>query len=1392
MDTELADGREGIAAPPVWLFEHLSEGVLLVASDGRVLYANPAALRHLALPHVPATLQQMAEDGLSSEQWRTLLEQAPATIEIVSASQALHIEAVPQQWQGGKFVQFVLSPTSRAPAAPPVAAGSEARALVEEQLLSLSRISHELKATLLLEDILRLVLDEALRNTPASSGQISLLSGDGELRKDVTRGAEFSLPEAEAQAMARQRSVTVGDFSIAGETFAALLTPIVFAGEVAGLIQLVAPAEGAKGPFTPATATFLTALANHAAVAIGGAQRFSELQERNTLLQQQTQQIERFVEASRVFQSDRPLDEVYEDLVYAIQEGAGYNVVLLSLAEQEEHGEWLLRRVTAAGLPLEHRRELQQTHQHWAVIEKLLQPEYQLGSAYFVPAEDAAERYPDLALHREADLFPALPARAGDGDAEMWHENDLFFIPMRDSRGQPLGLIRLAAPHDGSRPDLSTARVLEVFSNQAANAIENVQLFHNMRDYAIELHQLHTVSQQTLREPDFDEKLQLIVDGVQLAGWNRASLLLRDEHLGGTRLITSGLSDEERDALKEQILESDSWREHFSAPELTRYRRGSSYFIPHGVDPAYKKAVLGRSTEEGGDVGTDGWHPQDVLIRPLYDHQARLVGLLAMDEPVDGRRPSERKLQTSDLYAQFAISVVEHYRLFGEMERRSQELQTLFEASQALARALDQEGVLRAMGEHMLDAVDADGYAIYTLSRDREESFILDNISEQPELEGLIPAARLERERMELATEVLQSGEIASRLLRRKPEEPRTAVATGAANTHTMIMMPLTLGGEIFGIVELLKVGQQEALAEEKRKLLGAILNQSSTALETAHLIEELDDRVEKRTEALAAESERVKILLRIATELTTSLERARVLNLGLQLVNDVVNAERGIIMLLDEAGEELVTHAATGLDTPISRDGLRSGLRRSDGLAGWVIENRKAVVVADAGAHEAWSREEAKAYRSVLAVPLLASDSVIGVMILSDRQPALFTQEQLSLVEAAATQIASAIQNASLYDLTRQQAQKLGAMARDAQIEVAKIQSILESIADGVVVAEADGTIVMANMPSAHILNLPREQLIGRSVGELMGLYGETGDVWVQTIDAWAEEADELERRVSLKSQMELEDKTVLVHAAPVFANEIYFGTISIFRDITKEVEADRMKSDFVSTVSHELRTPMTSIKGYADLMLLGAAGKLNPPQQRYLDVIKKNAERLKTLVDDLLDISRIETGKTQLKLQPVDIAQLIDDVVRQHVRGRLQEEEQGIEVATEVAPSLPLANADPDQVTRILTNLVDNAMNYTPAGGQVTLRARALGEMIQISVRDTGIGISEEDQKQIFERFYRVEDDRTKDIPGTGLGLSIVRSLVEMHGGELTLSSTPGEGSTFAFTLPLVVQEG
>ena len=250
------------------------------------------------------------------------------------------------------------------------------------------------------------------------------------------------------------------------------------------------------------------------------------------------------------------------------------------------------------------------------------------------------------------------------------------------------------------------------------------------------------------------------------------------------------------------------------------------------------------------------------------------------------------------------------------------------------------------------------------------------------------------------------------------------------------------------------------------------------------------------------------------------------------------------------------------------------------------------------------------------------------------------------------------------------------------------------------------------------------------------------------------------------------------------------FLGTVSIFRDITREVEVDRLKSEFVATVSHELRTPMTSIKGYADLLLLGAAGDISDQQQRFLETIKQNADRLSILVNDLLDISRIDQGRMELRFTTVEVKDLLNAAAA-HVQGRIEDEKRPMNIEVQIADGQHLTVwGDYDKVAQILTNLSDNAYNYTPTGGTITLSARPGDDdnHVVLQVADTGVGIPADVGDRVFERFFRGDElhELVMDTPGTGLGLSIVRELVTDHRGRIWYDSEVGQGTTFYVELP------
>jgi signal transduction histidine kinase len=234
---------------------------------------------------------------------------------------------------------------------------------------------------------------------------------------------------------------------------------------------------------------------------------------------------------------------------------------------------------------------------------------------------------------------------------------------------------------------------------------------------------------------------------------------------------------------------------------------------------------------------------------------------------------------------------------------------------------------------------------------------------------------------------------------------------------------------------------------------------------------------------------------------------------------------------------------------------------------------------------------------------------------------------------------------------------------------------------------------------------------------------------------------------------------------------------------EATRANEVNRLKTEFVTLVSHELRTPLTSITGHVELLLEGQGGTLTEAQRESLGVVQRNAEQLVAMIEDLLDMSRLETDRLELKRTTLDLGRLIREVASS-LRPQIEAKEQRLTL--HLAEELPAVSGDDDRVTQILTNLLSNAHKYTPPGGSITITARGEAGHVRVSVQDTGIGLAPDDQARLFTKFFRAQNRGTQGISGTGLGLAITRALVELHGGEITVTSALGQGSTFSFTLP------
>ncbi|GAC1631347.1 MAG: hypothetical protein NVS4B2_15210 [Chloroflexota bacterium] len=349
--------------------------------------------------------------------------------------------------------------------------------------------------------------------------------------------------------------------------------------------------------------------------------------------------------------------------------------------------------------------------------------------------------------------------------------------------------------------------------------------------------------------------------------------------------------------------------------------------------------------------------------------------------------------------------------------------------------------------------------------------------------------------------------------------------------------------------------------------------------------------------------------------------------------------------------------------------------------------------------------------------------------------------------------------------------------------------RAVLDASGDAMVLVSHDRRFVSMNRRFSEIFGVRSEDLEGRSWDEVQDLvtriFANPEDFAASVSGSSADEESQFTQVVVQRwpEQRELELCSNPVRGAC----DSFLGRLFVFRDVTHERAVERLKDEFVALVSHELRTPLTSIGGYVELLLDGEVGEFSNEQQEFLQIVKSNTDRLVLLVNDLLDVSRINSGTIHLRLVPLDLASLIHDVARSF-RPQIEEKEQRLTVSLE--KKLPHVCADLDRTLQILTNLVSNAHAYTGKHGHIAIRADRDGDYLRVQVEDTGVGLSTYEQSHIFDKFYRARNRMTQKAGGTGLGLTITRSLVEMQGGEIGVSSSPGKGSTFSFTLPILDQ--
>jgi two-component system, OmpR family, phosphate regulon sensor histidine kinase PhoR len=344
------------------------------------------------------------------------------------------------------------------------------------------------------------------------------------------------------------------------------------------------------------------------------------------------------------------------------------------------------------------------------------------------------------------------------------------------------------------------------------------------------------------------------------------------------------------------------------------------------------------------------------------------------------------------------------------------------------------------------------------------------------------------------------------------------------------------------------------------------------------------------------------------------------------------------------------------------------------------------------------------------------------------------------------------------------------------------RLKTMVNRLTDGVMASDRDKKVVLANPAFLHLIDYHGEPVLGRVVTDL-----DLGEQLVAMIDQALVMPDDTFTELTAEITRTGEGGERIVRATCVpfrGRSGVNIGTITVLNDITALKEFDRIRSDFVSMVCHEVRSPMNSMMMQLKVVLDGLAGELSGKQREILKRVSEKMLGLTAMVSELLDLSRLESGLIASEKSAVNMAQLFREQIAFHEANAARK---AIILTLDMPEALPPVLANQRSMEEVLTNLITNAIKYSPEGSAVRLEARVENEYLRFSLQDNGYGIPEEDLKRIFDRFYRVNDENTRAIVGTGLGLAIVKSIVDAHHGSIKVASKSGAGSTFTVLLPL-----